>query len=112
MQQGPQELPDAGRSNASIGSAPQRESDADDAQVTKHVFGYEAGPMEIAVDFAAVARSVARLSAALKCALADVGTPAYRRMQQAGMRAEVGWEGPAVEWHAFIEEVAGSEHSM
>jgi hypothetical protein len=66
--------------------------------------------MELGTDVASVDASVARLAAALTRAVADFGTGGYRRLQAAGMRAAVGWDGPAAEWQAFIEDVASGAH--
>ena len=71
--------------------------------------GFEAGRMPMTNDPEAVATCVAKLAAALKQAVAAVGTPAFRRMQQACMAADVGWDAPAASWQALIEEVAGRE---
>lgn len=69
-------------------------------------FGYEAGSISIGDDTDAAAASVLRLRRAVERAVTEVGTPRFRRMQQAGMRAEVGWAAPAASWHELIVSVA------
>ena len=68
--------------------------------------------MSLSTEAPEVEASVARLAAALTRAVADYGTPAFRRLQQAGMRVEVGWAGPAGSWEAFLREVAASDTDM
>lgn len=69
-------------------------------------FGYEAGRISIGGDASEAAASVQRLRRALERALAEVGTARFRRMQQAGMRANVGWDAPAATWHDLITSLA------
>jgi hypothetical protein len=76
---------------------------------TVRPFGYEAGPMACGNGSSEVTTSVDNLAAALDQAIKDCGSPAFRRMQQACMSADVGWAGPAASWHAYVEEVASVE---
>eukprot|EP00892_Ulva_mutabilis_P005464 jgi/Ulvmu1/328/UM001_0332.1 len=69
-------------------------------------FGYEAGRIAISDDPTEAAASVLRLRRAVERAVAEVGTPQFRRMQQAGMRADVGWAAPAASWHDLLVSVA------
>lgn len=74
--------------------------------VTQRPFGFEAGRMPISHDAGEVSKGVDNLAAALRRAVAAVGTPAFRRTQQACMAADVGWDAPAASWQALIQEVA------
>ena len=71
-----------------------------------HAFGYEAGEIAISTEAPDLEASVQRLLAALLRALAEVGTARFRRMQQAGMNADVSWEAPAASWHEVLLEAA------
>lgn len=68
--------------------------------------GFELGEVEIASDASAVSRSVQRVAAALRRVAPRVGTPAWRRLQQRCMAADVGWDLPAACWVELLEEVA------
>lgn len=76
---------------------------------TVRPFGYEAGPMASGNGSSEVTTSVENLAAALAQAIKDCGSPAFRRMQQACMSADVGWDGPAASWHTFVQEVASGD---
>jgi glycogen synthase len=76
---------------------------------TARALGYEAGAMAIGNNADETETSVRNLAAALSQAIKDCGSPAFRRMQQTCMSAEVSWAGPAASWHAFVEELASED---
>jgi hypothetical protein len=75
-------------------------------QPVAHAFGYEAGQISISTAAADTEASVQRLHAALRRAVSEVGTPKFRRMQQAAMNADVSWAAPAASWHEVLLETA------
>lgn len=78
------------------------------AAPVRRLLGYEAGAIALEMDSASVSQSVHRLAAALQLAVADVGTPRFRRLQLKGMAADVSWAGPAEGWEAFLADVAAA----
>jgi hypothetical protein len=101
---------DGGNDDASdaAASADSDDADAEDegASFRARPFGFEIGVVELGRDPAAVRASVRRVAAALRRVAPLVGTPAWRRLQQRCMRADVGWDVPADCWVDLLEEVA------
>ncbi len=55
---------------------------------------YDTGPAQ--------RRAVAAFVAAMRGAVADYGTPRYRRLQRACMELDLSWAKPAEEWEAAL----------
>jgi hypothetical protein len=53
-------------------------------------------------------QNVAQLVTAVRAAVQQYVSPAYRACQAAGMQLDVSWAQPAEKWEAFLRELAAS----
>ena len=66
-------------------------------------FGHsDTGPMQ--------RRAVASFVAAIRAAVAEYGTPRYRRMQRACLDLDLSWAKPAAEWERVLLQLLARQH--
>ena len=71
--------------------------------------GYQVRPFGHSDTGPSQRQAVAAFIAAIQAAVADYGTPRYRRMQRACLDLDLSWAKPAAEWERVLLELVARQ---